>query len=296
VERRRIVVVGAGGRLGAALGRAYHAEHDVVGFNHAQLDLGAPEQLRTTLEPLAFDLLINCAALTNVDGCETDRAAAFALNAEAPALLAEICSAKRAKLIQISTDYVFDGEKRVPYSEADPAEPISVYGASKLEGERRVLATSAQHLVARVSWVFGADRPSFIDWVIGRAREHDHVEAIDDKLSTPTYTLDIAEMLRESFNSGDATGVLHLANLGECSWREYGEFALERCRAEGLSLRTHRVHPISLADMKNFVARRPIYTVLSTAKYEELTGKRPRHWRDAVADYVRRYVAREQAY
>ena len=283
--------MGAGGRLGAALAREYHGQDEVTAFNRAQLDLGQPEQMRKALQSLEFDLLINCAAQTNVDRCEKEPDEAFALNAEAPRVLAEICAEEGAKLIHISTDYVFDGEKREPYTEEDEAKPISVYGESKLEGERRVLAVNDQHLVVRVSWVFGPDRPSFIDWVIGRAREHEHVEAIADKISAPTYTLDIAKMLRGTFDAADCTGLLHVANRGECSWQEYGQWALECCRAEGLPLRAEAVHPISLADMKNFIARRPIYTVLATEKCERLTGITPRHWRDAVADYVRTCVA-----
>ncbi len=115
------------------------ATFEVVGFNHAQLDLGAPEQLRSTLEGLEFDALINAAAQTNVDRCETHQEEAFALNAEAPRVLAAICRAKKARFIHISTDYVFDGEKREPYTEEDEARPISVYGESKREGERRAL-------------------------------------------------------------------------------------------------------------------------------------------------------------
>src|SRR5438270_12739087 len=136
----RIVILGAGGRLGAALMREYAKKFDVVGFNHAQLDLANTKQVRERLSSLDFDLLINCAAFTNVDLSESKRDEAFAVNAEAPKVIAEICRDKGAKLIHISTDYVFDGEKRTPYVETDPARPISVYGESKLRGEENVLA------------------------------------------------------------------------------------------------------------------------------------------------------------
>jgi dTDP-4-dehydrorhamnose reductase len=170
---KRLVVVGAGGRLGAALAREYANEFEVTGFNHAQLDLGKPEQLRATLGARDFDTLINTAAQTNVDRCETEVDEAFALNAEAPRLLAEICATKKARFIHISTDYVFDGEKREAYREEDEARPISVYGESKREGERRALAANDGALVVRVSWVFGPDRPSFVDWAINQARERE---------------------------------------------------------------------------------------------------------------------------
>ncbi len=290
-EKLTVALVGAGGRLGMALARAYASEFTVVPFRRAELDLGDLAQLRRTLEPLPFDLLINTAAQTLVDRCETEPEEAFALNAEAPRVLAEICSAKGARLLHVSTDYVFDGEKRAPYTEDDAAEPISVYGASKLEGERRVLAVDPDHLVARVSWVFGPDRPSFIDWVIGQALKEERVAAVADKISAPTYTQDIAAMLRPFFDRALPGGVVHLANAGACSWQEYGQWALDCCRQAGVALRAHRVDAITLAEMKNFVARRPIYTVLSTDRFTRLTKTTPRSWREAVADYVRAHVA-----
>jgi dTDP-4-dehydrorhamnose reductase len=298
---KRLIIVGAGGRLGAALAREYADLFEVVGFNHAQLDLGAPEQMRETLGAWEFDGLINTAAQTNVDRCETHREEAFALNAEAPGVLAEICARKNARFVHISTDYVFDGEKRAPYTEEDEARPISVYGESKRAGERRALEANERALVVRVSWVFGPDRPSFIDWVINQAREKGEVSAIADKWATPTYTIDLAEMLKPLLSGagiGDPgyndasgyTGLLHLANSGECSWQEYAQYALDCCHAEGIPMKARRIGASSLAEMKSFIATRPVYSVLSSAKYQRLTGQRPRPWQEAVADYVRSCV------
>ncbi len=309
----KIVIIGSGGRLGAALTREYRDKFDVVGFNHAQLDLANFEQVREKVTALDFDVLINCAAFTNVDLCETQRAQAFQINAEAPRVLAEICRDKKAKLIHFSTDYVFDGEKCEPYMEDDVAKPISFYGESKREGEKLVLQTDDRHLVVRVSWVFGPDRPSFIDGMIKRARENEHVEAIADKFSTPTNTLDIVEMLPRFFgpvagvvDPGSATsergktgvddssysGILHFANAGECSWQEYAQFSLDCCRSLGIPLKAKTVGALKLSDMKNWIARRPVFSVLSTTKYIAMTGTSPRTWRGAVADYVREFVRR----
>jgi dTDP-4-dehydrorhamnose reductase len=285
----RIVIVGAGGRLGGALQREYAREHEVIGFNHAQLDIGDPDQIHRSLGATDFELLINCAAQTNVDRCETHREEAFQLNAEAPRVLASVCNEKRAKLIHISTDYVFDGAKPEPYTEEDPALPISGYGESKLRGEQLVLEAGEQHLVVRVSWVFGPDRPSFIDAVLKKAREEEEVAAIADKFAAPTYTHDVAEMLTPLFS--DASGIVHLVNGGACSWQEYAQWALDCCRAEGIPMKARTVGKLSLTDMKNFIARRPVNTVLSTEKYERMTGNRPRHWCNAVAEYVRDYVS-----
>ena len=304
--------------------RAYGGKFDAVGFNHAQLDLGDEKRIIDLIEPLQFDVLINAAAFTNVDLCEKERDQAFRINADAPRVLAEICRRKKAKLIHFSTDYVFDGEKREPYHEEDEARPISVYGESKREGEKLVLQTDDRHLVVRVSWVFGPDRPSFIDGMIKRARENEHIDAIADKFSTPTYTLDIAEMLPRFFgpvaavvdpgratvagvgDPGSATsecektgvgdssysGILHFANAGECSWQEYAQFALDCCRSLGVSLKAKTVGASKLADMKNWMARRPVYSVLSSEKFFSLTGATPRNWRDAAAEYIRDHVCK----
>ena len=197
----KLVVLGAGGRLGAALVREFRPKYDVVGFDHAQLDLLNLEALREKVGATTFDVLINAAAFTNVDASrETERDRAFLINAEAPGVLAEICNEKDAKLIHFITDYVFDGEKRAPYTEEDQANPISAYGESKLAGEKNVLAADDGHLVVRVSWVFGPDRPSFVDAMIKRAQQDEKIDAISDKFSTPTYTHDIAEMFACNFS------------------------------------------------------------------------------------------------
>jgi dTDP-4-dehydrorhamnose reductase len=304
----KIAILGAGGRLGAALMRKYRERFDVVGFNHAQLDLSNFDELHKKLRATSFDLLINAAAFTNVDLCETKRDEAFLINAEAPRLLAEICRDKRARLIHFSTDYVFDGGKREPYVESDPANPISVYGESKLAGEQNVLAVQDRHLIVRVSWIFGPDRPSFIDGMIKRAQENEEVDAVADKFSAPTYTDDIAEMLvvtavgdgtqpgvtDPGYNAAsDYDGILHFTSAGECSWQEYAQWALDCCQEIGLLLKGKTVGARKLKDMTNWVARRPVYSVLSSAKYAKLTGRSPRTWREAVADYIRRFYSKK---
>ena len=332
----KIAVIGAGGRLGAALMREYRNKFDLIGFDHQALDLGDSGQLREKIGTLDVDLVINCAAFTNVDLCETQRDQAFLINAEAPRVLAEICRDNGAKLIHFSTDYVFDGEKREPYVESDFANPISVYGESKRAGEQLVLQAedrpasrpegsrldqsagspgsfdlgssavaapdaegaarlrrARRHLVVRVSWVFGPDRPSFIDGIIKRAQKNEKVDAIADKFSTPTYTLDIAEILPRFFEPDVEGGILHFASVGECSWQEYAQWALDCCQRFGVSVKAKTVSALKLKDMKNWIARRPAYSVLSSAKYTGLTGASPRTWRDAVADYIRRSYLRK---
>lgn len=284
---RKLVIVGSGGRLGAALARGYASEARVLGFNHSQLDLASPEAIRSALSGLDFDALVNCAALTNVDYCETHAEEAFAVNARAVRELAEICASKRARCIHISTDYVFDGTKREPYGESNAANPLSVYGTSKRQGEIELLNVSEAHLAARVSWVFGPDRPSFIDQILKRALETDRLQAIGDKWSVPTYTLDLVQWLRPLLWERNVGGLIHLAQAGACTWQQYGQYALDCAAEAGHPLRGRTVAFQALADLTAFVAARPIYTVLGTQRFKEVTGIAPRPWQEAVAEYVR---------
>ena len=233
----KIAIIGANGRLGAALAREYASDFEVTSFERRQLDLSQLDRVRSALAATKFELLINCAALTNVDYCESHPEEAFLVNAEAPCLLAEIANEKSAKLVHFSTDYVFDGKKSDFYTEEDKAAPLSVYGESKLEGERRVLQASSQHLVVRLSWVFGPDKPSFIDQIIQRARENEVVTAVADKFSAPTYTIDVASWLRLVVEK-NANGILHLANNGACSWQEWAQYAVDVCGSAGIPLKT----------------------------------------------------------
>lgn len=287
----KIAILGSGGRLGTALARTYAREHEIFAFNHSSLDLGSSEAIAAALEPLGFDVLINCAALTNVDYCETHEVEANRINGEAVREIGEICSRKRVRCIHISTDYVFDGEQREPYRETDAPRPVSIYGASKLLGEEALFSVSDQHLAVRVSWVFGPDRPSFIDQILKRALETDQVAAIGDKWSAPSYTVDLAEMLRPFLAGVKTGGILHACNAGECTWREYGEYAI-RCAAEaGMPVKTQTVGSLKMADMKNFVAQRPVYTVLATDKIAGFTGQPPRTWQAAVEHFVTTHCA-----
>jgi dTDP-4-dehydrorhamnose reductase len=287
----KIVIIGAGGRLGAALLREYRDKFDASGFRHAELNLSDLDGIREKLRAIDFGVLINAAGFTKVDLCETQPDQAFLINAEAPRVVAEICSEKNARLIHFSTDYVFDGEKREPYTEEDEANPISVYGASKLAGEKNVLAVQNRNLIVRVSWVFGPDRPSFIDAMVRQAQENEKVDAVADKFSTPTYTLDIAETLPRFFGGNAPGGILHFANAGQCSWQEYAQWAVDCCHDAGLPLKAKAIGARKLREMTSWVARRPVYSVLSTAKYTKLTGISPRTWREAVSDYITRFYS-----
>ena len=289
----KLLIVGSGGRLGAALLKSYSARAEAIGLNRTQLDLASTEAIEKAVGELDFDVLINCAALTNVDYCESHEGEAFAINAQAVGCMARICERKQARCIHISTDYVLDGAQKTPYAEDDPALPISVYGASKRKGEVELLEVSPNHLAVRVAWVFGPDRPSFVDQILKRAMETDALQAIGDKWSCPTYTHDAAELLFPLLSDPRATGILHLTQTGACTWQEYGQYALDCAAAVGVALKGRRVAFQAMADLKAFVAKRPVNTVLSTSRLESLIGRAPRPWQEAVSEYVRRYYAQQ---
>lgn len=247
--------------------------------------------LESVLRDIPFEILVNGTGITNVDRCETDRHLAMRVNAEAPEVMARATNKKSARLIHFSTDYVFDGRKTEPYDEDDRPAPLGWYGRTKLVGEQAVLAAGGSHLVVRVSWIFGPDKPSFIDMLIAQAQTKQSVEAIADKISAPTYACNVADWLEPFFAKDLPGGILHACNAGGCSWQQYGEHALQCAASVGVPLKTTTVHGISLRDMKQFVAPRPPFTTLSTRKLTELTGRVPRPWRDAVLDYISKHYA-----
>jgi dTDP-4-dehydrorhamnose reductase len=284
--KKRIALLGKNGRLGAAIWRGLGNDYEIIPLGRSELDL--EQSIAEQINDIEFDLLINSAAVTNVDWCEKNPREAHRINESAVAELAALAIDRGARMIHVSTDYVFDGKSSRPYLETDPAMPICVYGRAKKAGENALLNVSPNHLAIRVSWVFGPDKPSFIDAILDRAIHHPDAEAITDKFSTPTYTLDFIEWLRPILFDNPISGLVHLCNQGECSWQQYGQCAVEVAAKEGIELRTRQIRPIHLSSMKNFVAARPIYSVMDTTRFASETGIRPRPWQEAVSDFVRR--------
>ena len=282
--KRRIAVIGKNGRLGAALCRILSDGDDVLSFGRDEMDLTKP--LEKLFERTDFDLMINAAAATNVDWCEQHEPEAEQVNARAVASLGRICSKRSVRCLHVSTDYVFDGFSSRPRTEEEPAAPISVYGRTKRLGEELLLEADSRHLVVRVSWVFGPDKPSFVDWALDQAATRSTVSAIDDKFSAPTYTLDFAEWIRPLLFEVPIGGILHLCNSGGCTWRQYAQFAVDAAREVGVPMVAQEIQPSTLASMKSFVAARPVYTMMATDKFSSLTGLTPRPWREAVRDFV----------
>jgi dTDP-4-dehydrorhamnose reductase len=288
-DRKKIVVVGSGGRLGALLADVLSASHEVTRLGRAELDLASPASIEAALAPLDYDQLFLTGALTGVDYCETHEEEAFAVNAEGPGRIAEISAAKTAHVTHISTDMVFDGAKDAPYLETDEAKPVSVYGASKLDGEKRVLAASPGNLVARVSWVFGPGRPAFPEWVIGKACQEESFTLPGNKLCCPTYTPDLVSWLGTltlDRQDGPASGIFHLCNSGPCFWRDWGQSCIDLAREAGIPVIAREITGIPVDEVAAFVAKRPVNSAMATGKFTTLTGIRPRPWQDALRDFV----------
>ena len=295
----KVLILGSNGRLGSSLVRRWATLPDieVIALTRTQVDLSDPEKAEAGLSIVAFgagDVVVNCAAATDVDGCEHDHDLARKINAESPGRIARLCGERGARLVHLGTDYVFDGELDRPYTEEDVPNPLSHYGVTKLEGDRVVLAASPLHVVVRVSWVFGPDKPSFVDAIVRRALTSPEAAAVHDKTSSPSYTEDmalwLAEFLKPMESPGASNtllpgGIYHLCNSGTCSWRGYGEYALECATRHGIPVLTTKVAPLKLSDMKAFIAVRPPRTPLDTAKFTRATGITPRPWKEAVEAY-----------
>lgn len=282
----KILVLGGRGRLAAALTRAWNVHHETVSLSRQELDVSDLAELKRLLASRTFDVMVNGTGMTNVDECETGREEARTVNALAPVVMAAAARDHGARFIHFSTDYVMDGWKTTPYTEEDPASPLGWYGQTKRDGEIAVLDDSSSHLVIRVSWVFGPDKPSFMDMIIGRARTNPRVEAITDKYSSPTYACDVARWLEPFLTPDLPGGLYHACNSNSCSWQDYAAYALQCASEVGLPLATTTVEPLKLNDMKAFKAPRPVHTILSTKKLARVTGITPRPWQDAVREYI----------
>jgi len=274
------MVLGAGGMLGRVLAEVLEEVYPgTIAATRVEADVTDRFRLESDIERLRPDAIINCAAHTNVDGCETDREEALRINAEGAGNVARAAAAAGCRLLHVSTDFVFDGRAGEPYTEDAAPAPLSEYGRSKLEGERRVAALAPDHLIVRTAWLYGAGRPNFVDAIRARARNGGTLRVVDDQLGSPTYVLDLARALRVLLE-GEARGILHFANLGVCSRFEMARFILHAGGFRGATL-----EPIQTAEAGR-VAVRPAFSALDTTRYTSLTGMTPRTWQEALSDYL----------
>jgi dTDP-4-dehydrorhamnose reductase len=278
----RVLVTGAGGQLATDLVRVLDGQ-DLVALSHRELEVCDPVQLRSALETVRPDVVINTAAFHRVDDCEAEAERAFAVNTLGVRNLALACAEAKASLLHVSTDYVFDGSKRQPYLEEDTALPINVYGASKLAGELLVRALLDNYYIVRASGLYGCAGASgkggnFVNTMLRLAREKPDIKVVDDQRLSPTYTRDLAEKLAWLIRT-EGYGLYHVTNSGGCSWYEFACAIFEQA---GLK---PRVQPIS-TEAFGARARRPAYSVLGHGSLEHLGCDDLPHWSDALQRYL----------
>jgi dTDP-4-dehydrorhamnose reductase len=280
----RLLVTGAAGMLGQDLVTAAQvAGHDVTALAHGELDVTDAVAVQRAVAGAAPDVVVNCAAWTNVDGAESSAQTAVAVNGEGAGNVAAAAEAAEAWVIQISTDYVFDGRKSAPYVESDPVGPLSQYGISKLAGEREVAARAPKrHTIARTAWLFGAGGPCFPATIMRLAGERDELTVVDDQRGCPTFTGHLARALVGVAVGDPPLGVVHLAGGGACTWYELAREVVGSVRPRC------EVKPGRTADVPR-PAPRPANSVLVS----ERGGAAPAlpHWREGLSEYLAAKVA-----
>jgi dTDP-4-dehydrorhamnose reductase len=286
----KVLVTGANGMVGRAVVEYCRTLGDIVSsYDHQSLDIAASDRVGRTIEKDKPETVINCAAWTDVDGCERDRKRAFAANAHGPENLANACRETNAILITISTDYVFDGEKQGFYTQRDRPDPRSVYGVSKLEGERRAQFAHARTIVVRTGFVFGAGGSNFLSTIIERARRCETLKAIGDAYGTPSYAPDLARRLRELAQL-DLPGTFHVVNAGEgVSYEEFARATLDLGGYPTTNLETVAM------DRLNRPAPRPRNSRLKCILSDAIGLPPLPFWKDALRAFVAPDVRTELA-
>ena len=273
----RWLVTGANGQLGSDVAAVLHMYgEDVTPADRSMLDITDPESVQKALDHAQPDVIVNCAAYTRVDDAEADEETAFCVNADGPDLLARWCYDNKARLVHVSTDYVFDGTADTPYDEDTPVAPRSAYGRSKAAGERAVLTSGAHAWVVRTAWVYGAAGPNFVKTMARASRTRDTVQVVDDQVGSPTWSLHLARGLVALGASERRPGILHCTNAGEATW-----FVFTRAIFAEMGLDPARVQPTS-TDAFPRPAPRPAYSVLSNRRWLEAGLPSMPHWRDAL--------------
>jgi dTDP-4-dehydrorhamnose reductase len=275
----KVAVIGARGQVGRATIGLRPSWADLVALTHDELDITDSAQVESRFNELRPQLIINAAAYTAVDAAEADIARASAVNEGGPRALAAVAKALGARLIHLSTDYVFDGELARPYSPHCEPRPLSVYGSTKLAGERAVSAILGQNsLVVRTSWVYAAAGKNFVRTMLRLMAEHGSVRVVSDQIGTPTAADSIAQVIWRMAEHSSLHGVYHWTDAGAASWYDFAVAIAEEAQALGKLGRPVVVTPITTDDYPT-AARRPHFSLLDTRKTVQALGVTPLHWR-----------------
>lgn len=288
---RTILLTGASGQVGWELQRSLSTLGRVVAPSHGDFDLSRPEKLAASIREIRPDLIVNPAAYTAVDKAETEQELAYAINTEAPGVLAKEAARLGISFVHFSTDYVFDGSQLGSYSETDKPDPLGVYGASKHAGEEAVQASGANHLILRTSWVYGLRGKNFLLTMQRLARERDKLSVVADQFGAPTWSRSIADATAQILAiwlSPGATredhvrlsGVYHLTCGGRTSWHGFAQEILQNMQAKGENI--PELKAITTAEYPT-AAKRPSNSVLSNEKLQQTFGIRMPDWKQALA-------------
>lgn len=276
---RRVLVTGARGMLGSEVVRTLSGTADVTAVDVGDFDITDEAATHSAVRRAAPDAIVNCAAFTDVDGAESRRDTAFAVNARGAGNVARAAAAVGASLLHVSTDYVFDGAKGRPYVESDGPRPLGVYGESKLAGEGEVMAAGGKALIARTAWLYGRQGRNFVESILELSARGGPLRVVDDQVGPPTSARDLSVIVAELIPTG-ATGVVNATNSGSCSWHRFACEILEVAGIRGIEVQAVR------SSHFHRPAARPAYSVLALDRLVSLIGWLPRRWDEALREYI----------
>ncbi len=275
----KILLLGHKGMLGADLLTQMSLHHDVVGMDQEEIDITCAADCVKSIEETAPQIIINAAAYTNVDGCETAKEECFAVNAEAVKNIATACRSKNIRIIHFSTDYVFNGNGISPYREDENCDPINTYGASKLAGEKYLQSLAQNYIIIRTAWLYGANGKNFVRTILEKAKTTPRLTVVDDQFGSPTHTKDLAAAVDHLIEK-NAQGIFHVTNRGSCSWYQFAVKILQEAGMDDVE-----VSPIK-SDQLVRAAKRPPNSVMSMQKFIATTGKAMQPWQLGLKDYM----------
>lgn len=288
----KVALIGAGGMLAQAVKRTLPEHWPVFGFDLPEFDLCNRQQVLQICSELRPELIINCAAYTQVDRCESEEDLATRVNGDGPGFLALAAKALDCPLVHISTDYVFAGDGEKPYSETDILSPLSAYGRSKLKGEQAIVDSGlSRYYIVRTSWLYGPGGPNFVETVLRLAAERDELRIVADQVGSPTFTYDLAQAIVNLVGSSPATspgaayGIYHFSDSGSCSWFDFADEIVRQAKDIGVDLKCDRVVPIATEDYP-LPAPRPKFSVFAKNKYRQATGAVEPDWKQSLSTYL----------
>ena len=275
----KVLITGSNGRLGPDLIDVLDGKHELIKTTSKSLDITDKDKVKDYIVNEHPDMVINSAAYTDVDGCETNQEMAYKVNGEGVKNLALACKLVDCPLVHISTDYVFNGENTKPWMEDDEVGPISIYGKSKLQGEEAIESILDKFFIIRTSWLYGINGGNFPKTMLELAKTHDTLTVVTDEIGTPTYTLDLAQAIAELIET-DYYGIYHITNSDYCSWFDFAKYIFE---VKDIDV---NVVPVTAEEFAR-PASRPHYSVLNNSYWIKNGFKSLRSYKEAIKDYLK---------